>query len=50
MKSWFEVRGYPKKLIEQEMEEVKLFKNGKVVRQRDPRKGVSFCSYVPLFI
>ena len=31
MKSWFEVRGYLNKLIEQEMEKVKFFKNGNVV-------------------
>ena len=42
MKSCFEVRRYPKKLIEQEMEKVKFFKNGNVVRQRVPRKGVPF--------
>ena len=40
MKSWFEVRTYPKMLIEQEMEKVKIFKNGTVVRQRDLRKGL----------
>ena len=39
MEFWFEVSGYPNKLIEQEMEKVKLFKNGTVVRQRDTRKG-----------
>ena len=35
MKSWFEVRGHPNKLIEQEMERVKFFRNGNVLRQRD---------------
>ena len=35
MKSWFEVRGYPNKLIEQEMEKVKISKNSNVVRQQD---------------
>ena len=50
MKSSFEVRDYPEKLIEQEMEKVKCFKNGWVVRQRDPRKGVPFVlTYHPLF-
>ena len=50
MKSWFKVRGYPSKLIEQEMEKVKFFLNGTVVRQRDPRKGVPFVlTYHPLF-
>ena len=34
MKSWFEVRGYPNKLIEQEMEKVRIIKNGNVVRQQ----------------
>ena len=42
LKFWFEVRGFPNKLIEQEMESVKCFKNGTVVRQQDPRKGVPF--------
>ena len=32
-KSWFEVGGYPNKLVEQEMEKVKFFKNDNVVRQ-----------------
>ena len=36
MKSWLEVRGYPKKLIEQDMERVKFFRNGNVLRQGDP--------------
>ena len=50
MKSWFEVRGYPNKLIEQEIEKVKFFGNGNVLRQRDPRKGIPFVlSYHPLF-
>ena len=50
MKSWFEVRSYPNKLIEQEMEKVKFFKNGNMVRQQDPRKGVPFVlTYHPLF-
>ena len=35
MKSWFEIRGYPNKLIEQEMEKVNIFKNSNVVRQQD---------------
>ena len=44
------LRGYPNKLIEQEMKKVKFFKNGTVVRQRDPRKGVPFVlTYHPLF-
>ena len=48
IKSWFEVRGYPNKLIEQEME--KVFRNGNVLRQQDPRKGVPFVlPYHPLF-
>ena len=47
MKSWFELRGYPNKLTEQEMEKVKFFKNGNVVRQRDPRKGVPFVLMYP---
>ena len=41
MKSWYEVRGYPNKSVEQEMEKVKLLKKGNMVRQRDPRKGVT---------
>ena len=50
MKSWFEVRGYTDKLIGQEMKKVKFFKNGNVVRQQDPRKGVPFVlTYYPLF-
>ena len=50
MKSWFEVRGYPNKLIEQEMEKVKFVRNGNVLKQRDPRKGVPFVLlYHPLF-
>ena len=48
IKSWFEVRGYPNKLIEQEME--KVFRNGNVLRQQDPGKGVPFVlPYHPLF-
>ena len=42
MKSWFEVRGYPTKLIEQEMEKVDFLKNGNRVRQWDPKKAVPF--------
>ena len=50
MKSWFEVRGYPNKLIEQEIEKVKFFRNGNVLRQGDPRKSVPFVlTYHPLF-
>ena len=50
MQSWFEVRGYPNKLIEQEIEKVKFFRDGNVLRQRDPRKGVLFVlTYHPLF-
>ena len=50
MKSWFEVRGYPNKLIEQKIEKVNFSKNGNVVRQRNPRKGVPFVlAYHPLF-
>ena len=50
MKSWFEARGYPNKLIKQEMEKAKFFKNSNVVRQRDPRKGVPFAlTYHPIF-
>ena len=50
MKSWFEVRGYLNKLIEQEIEKVNFSKNGNVVRQRDPRKGVPFVlAHHPLF-
>ena len=50
MKSWFEVRGYPNKLIEQEIEKVKFFRNDNVLRQQDPRKGVSFgLTYHTLF-
>ena len=50
MKSWFEVRGYPNKLIEQEIEKVKFFRNDNVLRQRDPRKGVPFgLTYHTLF-
>ena len=50
MKSWFEVRDYPNKLIEQEMEKVNLSKDGNVVRQGDPRKRVPFVlTYHPLF-
>ena len=49
MKSWFEVRGHPNKLIEQEMERVKFFRNGNVLRQRDSTKGVPFIlTYHPL--
>ena len=32
IKSWFEVRGYTNKLIEQEMKKVKFLKSGNVVR------------------
>ena len=39
MKSWFEIRSYPNKLIAQEMDKMKFLKNGNVVRQRDPTKG-----------
>ena len=42
MKSWFEVRTYLNKLIEQEMEKVKFFKNSNVVRQQGTMKGVPF--------
>ena len=50
MKSLFEVRSYPNKLTEQEMEKVIFFRNGNVLRQRDPRKGVPFAlTYHPLF-
>ena len=50
MKSWFEVRGYPNKLIEQEIEKVKFFRNDNVLRQQDPRKGVPFgLTYHTLF-
>ena len=50
MKSWFEVKGYPIKLIEQEIEIVKFFRNDDVLRQRDPRKGIPFVlTYHPLF-
>ena len=50
MKSCSEVKLYPNRLIEQEMEKVKFFKNGTLVRQRDPRKGVPFVfPYHPLF-
>ena len=50
MKSWFEVRIYPNKLIEQEIEKIKFLKNGNVVRQQDPRKEVPFVlAYHPLF-
>ena len=42
LKSWiistWILTTYPKKLIEQEMEKVEFFKNGNVVRQRDPKK------------
>ena len=38
MKSWLKVRGYCNKLIEPEMEKMTFFKNGNVVRQRDPRE------------
>ena len=36
MKSLFKVRGYLNKLIEQEIEKVRFFKNSNVVRHRDP--------------
>ena len=50
MKSWFKVRVYPNKLIEQEVEKVKFFRNSNVVRQRDPRKGAPFVlTYHPIF-
>ena len=50
MKSWFEVRGYPNKLIEQEMGKGKFLKNCNVFRQRDPGKCVPFVlTYHPLF-
>ena len=39
MKSWFEIRSYPNKLIAQEMDKMKFLKNANVVRQRDPTKG-----------
>ena len=49
-KSWFEVRGYPNNLLEQEMEKVNFFKNGNVARQGNPRKGFLFVlTYHPLF-
>ena len=38
MKSWFEVRCYPNKLTEQEMEKVEFFKNGSVLRQKGLEK------------
>ena len=48
MKSWFEDRDYPNKLIEQDIEKMKFFKN--VVKQRDPSKGIHFVlMYHPLF-
>ena len=44
------MRGYPNKLIEQEMEKVNFVKNGNAVRQRDPRKSVPFVlTYHSLF-
>ena len=44
------MRGYPNKLIEQEMEKVNFVENGNAVRQRDPRKGVPFVlTYHSLF-
>ena len=50
MKFWFEVRGHPNKLIEQEIEKVKFFRDGNVLMQRDPRKGVPFVfTYRSLF-
>ena len=50
MKSLFEVRVCPNKLIEQEIEKIKFFKNGNVVRQQGPRKDVPFVlAYDPLF-
>ena len=50
MKSSFEVRGYPNKLIEQEMEKVRFFRNGNVLGQLDPTKGFPFVlTYHPLF-
>ena len=36
MKSLFEVRDYPNKLIEQEMGQVKFYEDSDMVRQRDP--------------
>ena len=50
MKFRFEVRGYPNKLIGQEMEKVKFFRNGNVLRQRDPRKGVPSFSRTTLYL
>ena len=50
MKSRFDIRGYPNKLIEHEMEKMKIFRNDNVPRQRDLRKGVPLVlTYHPLF-
>ena len=53
MRVWsygLKVRSYPNKLVESEMEEVKFVKNGIVVRQQHPRKGITFVlMYHPLF-
>ena len=50
MKSWFEDRDYPNKLTEQDIEKMKFLKNGNIVKQRDPSKGIHFViMYHPLF-
>ena len=50
MNSRFDIRGYPNKLIEHEMEKMKIFRNDNVPRQRDLRKGVPLVlTYHPLF-
>ena len=49
MKSWFEGRSYPKKLIEEEMKKVRFFGKGNVTRRKDAAKGVPFVlTYHPL--
>ena len=49
MKSWFEGRSYPKKLIEEEMKKVRFFGKGNVTRRKDTAKGVPFVlTYHPL--
>ena len=49
MKSWFEGRSYPKKLIEEEIKRVRFIGKGNVTRQKDTAKGVPFVlTYHPL--
>ena len=49
MKSWFELRGYPKKMIEQETKKVKFLNRSNVVHKKNTGIGVPFVfTYHPL--